>query len=393
MSMSDQSVLIVDDDPRICRLIKRVAINMGFRCDTVEDSDHFFNRYLEFRPSIILLDLKMKGVDGVELLRHLASIDSESQIIIMSGVDSRVLDTTRRLGKSLGLHMAGVLPKPIDIKHIEEVLSKQYQRFSAGKGVDKKVSISDLEAAIRHQHINVYYQAQVCLKTGRLTGVEALCRWFHPSLGEIPPDIFIPMAEKFRLIKPLTETVLNTAISDLPKLLQLNDNLTTSINLSALLLSDLQIPDTIEQILKAKQVPAHNLSVEITESAAMEDPSRTMEILTRLRIKDIQVSMDDFGTGYSSLVQLYRLPFGELKIDKSFVMDMLHSDEAAAIVKSTINIGQTLGLTIVAEGVENAKTFKMLQELNCDYAQGYYIAHALPLNQFLQWYQRHLKSA
>lgn len=393
MSMSNQSLLIVDDDPRICRLIKRVAINMGFKCDTVEDSDQFITCYLEFRPSIILLDLKMKGVDGVELLRHLASIDSDSQIIIMSGVDSRVLDTTQRLGKSLGLHMAGVLPKPIDIKHIEHVLSRQHERLIKGVEHDKKVSVSDLKSAIENGDINVFYQAQVCLKTSRLTGVEALCRWFHPQLGEIPPDIFIPMAEKNDLIKPVTELVLNEAISDLPSLLELNRDLTTSINLSALLLSDLQIPDTIEQNLTTKHVPAHNLSVEITESAAMEDPSRTMEILTRLRIKDIQVSMDDFGTGYSSLVQLYRLPFGELKIDKSFVMDMLYSDEAAAIVKSTITIAQTLGLTVVAEGVENAKTFKMLQELNCDIAQGYYIAHALPLDQFILWYQRHLKTA
>ena len=384
--MSGNRVLIMDDDQRICRIIRRVADNLGVESFATSNPEHFDSAYLSFEPNMILLDLQMPKLDGVELLRKLADRHSRAAIILLSGMDKSVLETTNQLGKSLGLNMAGFLSKPMDIDDVKQILEKQFDSLTEPSSQDFNISANELVQAIEHKDLLVYYQPQVHLKSGKITGIEALVRWQHPEHGLVFPDSFIPLAEKNQdLIGPLTYMVLETALQDDMLRREHGIELNLSINLSAKLLSDLSLPDQVEELLNNYRFDPERLILEVTESGAMENPSLTMDILTRLRLKNIKLSIDDFGTGFSSLVQLYRMPFNEIKVDKSFVMQAMADEEAAAIVRMTIGLGQSLGLETVAEGIEDQATFDWLKELGCDTGQGYLLSKAIDSQQFLIW--------
>lgn len=384
--MFDNRVLIIDDDPRICRIIKRVANELGIESFATDDSALFESAYLEYAPNIILMDLQMPKLDGVELLRKLADQDSRAAIILVSGMDKSVLETTEDLGKSLGLNMAGVIVKPIDIDNLKKILEKQFDPIKKRDSKTLEVTTDELINAIERNELVVYYQPQIHLQTGKVIGVEALVRWQHPEHGLLFPDTFIPLAEKSKeAISSLTYTVLETALQDDMARRENGIELNLSINLSAKLLSDLNLPDRVEESLNTLGFDPNRLLLEVTESGAMEDPTLTMDILTRLRLKNIRLSLDDFGTGFSSLVQLYRMPFNEIKVDKSFVMKAMTDEEAAAIVRITIDLGHSLGLDVVAEGIEDQETYDWLKELGCDIGQGYFISRPIDVNQFSDW--------
>lgn len=384
--MSDNRVLIIDDDPRICRIIKRVADEVGVESCTTYDPESFDLFNLNFEPNIIFLDLQMPKIDGVELMRKLAEQQSTAAIILASGMDISVIETTIKLGKSLGLNMCGILQKPIDIDETRKIIEQQFKTLSKQSTRAIQISEEELERAIKKDELIVYYQPQVDFKSGQVYGVEALVRWQHPYHGLLFPDSFIPLAERHReLINALTYRVLETALKDDVARREHGIELKLSVNLSAKLFSDLSLPDQVEKLLNTHNFEPNRLLLEVTESGVMEDPSSTMDILTRLRLKDIKLSIDDFGTGFSSLVQLYRLPFTELKIDKSFVIETMSSNEAAAIARITIDLGHSLGLKVVAEGVEDKETYDWLKANNCDVAQGYYLSRPIAADKFITW--------
>ncbi len=386
MTRSPNRVLIVDDDPRICRIIKRVANKLGVESFTIDDSALFESAYLEYEPNIILMDLQMPKLDGIELLRKLAGQNSSSAIVLVSGMDKSVLETTEDLGKSLGLNMAGVLVKPIDIDKLNEILETQFDPIKQLGARAVEVTTDELINAIERNELVVYYQPQIHLPSGKVIGAEALVRWQHPEHGLLFPDSFIPLAEKSNeVISSLTYAVLETALQDDMVCKENGFELNLSINLSAKLLSDLNFPDRVEELLNTYGFNPNRLLLEVTESGAMEDPTLTMDILTRLRLKNIRLSLDDFGTGFSSLVQLYRMPFTEIKVDKSFVMKAMTDEEAAAIVRITIDLGHSLGLEVVAEGIEDHETYEWLKELGCDIGQGYFINRPIDIIQFTSW--------
>lgn len=248
-------------------------------------------------------------------------------------------------------------------------------------------ALTELAAAIAGGELVVHYQPKIDLKLGtvwRTMGAEALVRWQHPFYGLIPPGEFIGLAEETGLILPLTELVLATAIDQIK--LWRADGMTVSVavNLSAHMLTDLQMPDRVADMLAKNGVPASSLILEVTESAAMADVSRTTDILTRFRLKGIGLSMDDFGTGYSSLLQLHRMPFSELKIDRSFVIELGEAQEALVLIRSMINLAHDLGIQICAEGVENGRALDILRSLGCDKAQGYYIGRPAPAAEMIR---------
>jgi EAL domain-containing protein (putative c-di-GMP-specific phosphodiesterase class I) len=390
--MSKNRVLIIDDDQRICRLIKRVADKLGVESFATENPELFDSAYLEYEPNVILMDLQMPKLDGVELMRKLAEHKSKSAIILTSGMDKSVLETTEELGKSLGLNMAGFLIKPIDIDVVKKILGQQFESVKERASQSLKLTEDELHQAIEKNELVVYYQPQIQLESGKVIGAEALVRWQHPEHGLLFPDSFIPLAENNKdLIGPLTYTVLETALQDDMMCRQHGIEINLSINISAKLLSDLTLPDKVEELLNTYHFDPNRLLLEVTESGAMEDPSLTMDILSRLRLKNIRLSIDDFGTGFSSLVQLYRMPFNEIKVDKSFVMKAMTDKEAAAIARITIDLGHSLGLEVVAEGVEDQETYDWLKELGCEIGQGYFISRPLDVDQFSDWVSEYNK--
>ncbi len=243
---------------------------------------------------------------------------------------------------------------------------------------DRLALMGALRRAIDENQLFLVYQPQVCIKTGRVVGVEALVRWRHPERGVIPPDQFILLAEHAGLIKPLTLWVLTAALRQCRGWHDQGIVVSVAVNLSARSLQDAGLPDQVAAILHHAGAVPGSLEMEITESVIMADPARALEILTRLNAMGVRLSIDDFGTGYSSLSYLKKLPVESIKIDKSFVISMVTDPDDAVIVRSTIDLAHTLGLKVVAEGVERRETWDRLAALGCDSAQGYYLSRPQP---------------
>ncbi|MGR9053912.1 MAG: putative bifunctional diguanylate cyclase/phosphodiesterase [Gammaproteobacteria bacterium] len=245
--------------------------------------------------------------------------------------------------------------------------------------------MNELRQALAKDQLALLYQPKVTIESDKLYGVEALVRWNHPVHGFISPDDFIPMAERTRMIKPLTLWVLKRAFSDCAAWHESGFEMKVAINLSAKDLHDPEFPDAVTGVLAQTNISPAWIILEITESSIISDPEGVMETLDRLHDMGFQLSIDDFGTGYSSLAYLKRMPLSELKIDRSFVMDLLNNDSDAAIVKATINLAHNLGLLVTAEGVENQAIYRRLKEYGCDIAQGYYFSKPLAVADFDRW--------
>ncbi|MCG3114895.1 MAG: EAL domain-containing protein [Candidatus Manganitrophus sp. SA1] len=247
--------------------------------------------------------------------------------------------------------------------------------------------LGELRNAIESNQLFLHYQPKIHLKTGRITGVEALVRWQHPEYGIVPPDQFISIAEHSGLIKPLTLWVIKTALYQSKAWHQEGRLFNMAVNLSARNLEDAYLPGQIAELLKTSGVTASSLELEITESALMVNPFHALEILTRLNKIGVQLSIDDFGTGYSSLGYLKRLPVNQIKIDKSFVKDMATDEDDAIIVRSTIELSHNLGLKVIAEGVESQPILDKLAALGCDSVQGYFISRPIPAHELIGWFK------
>ena len=246
-----------------------------------------------------------------------------------------------------------------------------------------------LRAAIEENQLVLYYQPKVNMQTGRVSGVEALVRWQHPEHGLMYPDDFIPLAEQTGLIKQVTLWVLQHALAQNVEWNELGVDLSMAVNLSARNLQDNTFPEEVGEVLRSYQsTQLSRLRFEITETAMMADPARAADILNALGAMGIRLSIDDFGTGYSSLAYLKQLPVAELKIDKSFVIGMALDENDATIVRSTIELAHNIGLRVVAEGVEDQRTYEMLAELGCDVVQGYYISRPVSPQELLRWLQQ-----
>jgi diguanylate cyclase (GGDEF)-like protein/PAS domain S-box-containing protein len=253
--------------------------------------------------------------------------------------------------------------------------------------------LSELPRGIRNRELVLHFQPKLDIKTRRLVGVEALTRWQHPTRGLIMPGEFVPAAEKTELIQPLAEYVLDEALGQLARWQSEGLSLDVAVNLSARNLHDPRLPEQIALLLRKWRLPAHRLTVEITESAIISDPSKITSVIRRLKALGLGVAIDDFGTGYTSLAYLARLPITQLKIDRAFVQNMRGDADDAAIVRAVITIGHDLGLEVVAEGVESEETYTQLARLGCDTIQGYWLSHPLAPHEFGEWMARIHESA
>jgi diguanylate cyclase (GGDEF)-like protein/PAS domain S-box-containing protein len=260
-----------------------------------------------------------------------------------------------------------------------------YSAEHDGHSSTRLALFGELRAAIERNELLLHYQPKVACDTGATEGVEALVRWNHPQRGLVQPDEFIPLAEQTGLIKPLSLWVLNAALLQLRAWRESGLNVPVAVNLSMLNLHDPQLPEIIGDLLRRHGVPAGELTVELTESHLMADPARALDIVTRLCAMGVRLAVDDFGTGYSSLAYLKRLPVSELKIDRSFVRQLVTDEDDAAIVRSTISLGHDLGLSVVAEGVEDQATWDQLRTLDCDVIQGFHVSRPVPAEQITRW--------
>jgi EAL domain-containing protein (putative c-di-GMP-specific phosphodiesterase class I) len=260
-----------------------------------------------------------------------------------------------------------------------------YRSERDGYSPERLQLVSELKVAVQEGQLTVHYQPQVALSTGIIVGVEALVRWHHPTRGDVRPDEFIPVAEHTGLIRPLTSFVLDEALAAARDWRRAGHDLVVSVNLSARSLLQPNLAGDVDALLKRHDTPVGGLCLEVTESSIMADPRRTAAILESLRELGVSVAIDDFGTGHSSLAYIKRLPVSEIKIDKSFVLSMLTDRSDETIVGAVINLGSNLGISVVAEGVENEATRDRLAEMGCPAAQGYLFSRPIPSQQLIAW--------
>ena len=376
--MTANRLLILDDDPDVLTFLGEVGRGHRYEVELTESIDELQASYGSFDPSLIVLDLQYAHGDGIEVLSFLKQRGCRAPIVLISGFDQRVLDTARRVGLDYGLAIVDALVKPIHPVRLGDVLEAHRE-----PEIDEWAG--ELRAAIDRDDLTVYYQPKIQVADGRPVGFEALARWCHPSRGTIGPDQFIPLAEATDLIAPLTDRVLSRSVEDCASWAVTGHDLTVAVNLSPLLLAhDRLLPDLLQRLAQY-HLPAARLTLEVTETAAMQNPALTLEILGRLRLRGFNLALDDFGTGYSNLAMLHRMPFNELKIDQSFVTDVNVNRESRVIVGALAGLARQLGLTTVAEGVEDLETWAWLHSVGIEQIQGYGIARPMPADRVVDW--------
>jgi EAL domain-containing protein (putative c-di-GMP-specific phosphodiesterase class I) len=371
-------LLVVDDEavPRL--LVTGVAETLGFAADGAATLAEAVERVHAATHDVVVLDLGLREHDGIELLRTLAKAGSDPVLIFVSGFDERVRQAAARLAAALGLRVAGTLSKPLPVQRLIALLRSMPERATPGQCHETaEIDPAELAKAIERDEIECRFQPKVALATRKVLGLEMLARWRSPRLGLVSPDRFIPVAEASGLIDRLTYRILARALDAFRPWRRDHPELSLAVNLSPVSLTDLTLPERVSEALARADIPPAALVLEITEGAVMSDYVAAADILTRLRIRGVRVSIDDFGTGHASLLSLLRLPFSELKIDQSFVHTCLDDPEAPKIVSAIVSLADKLGLQLVAEGIETEAMAELMSRLGCPVGQGFLFAEPL----------------
>ena len=374
--MSDRKplLLVLDDEECIVEAISALGVRTGFQTVSSTTAERLHQLVEKSQPDVIILDLQMPGDDGVSVLRYLADVQCKAKIFLVTGMDERTIASAEQYGLRRGLAVFGTLQKPFDPDELLARLEKAHAAI-------RPLTATDLEQAIENDELVVHYQPIIrrfADNTWDISAVEALLRWNHPIRGLLTPDSFVSMGEAHGLSRAMTDFVLQRGIEQLKGWEALRLQIGLRVNISATLIADLAFPDRLETMLVERSVDAAALALEITETAMLEETPDALDILTRLRIKNIGLAIDDFGIGYSSLTQLFRMPFNEMKIDRSLVSKVTESKEAWIMVDALVSLAHKLDLMACAEGVEDEATLEELSRFGCDYAQGYLVSRPVP---------------
>lgn len=387
-NISTIRILVLDDDLFTLKLFARMLENSGYTAVLTCNSGSEALRMVDnpdARPDLILLDLNMPEMDGVEFVRHLVEHRYSGSLILFSGEDEQILLAAEKLVKAHKIPVLGYLHKPVNPKDLVEMIEKWTPPFqvNAAKLVH---SAEDLRAAIANGELVNYYQPKVSIATGLVVGVETLVRWNHPLAGMVLPCRFIGVAESHGLMTDLTRVVLTDALAQSKVWHEADMQLQFSINLSIESLKSLDFVDFISRIVVESGVSPLRVVLEVSERwMTMNDLRAPLETLTRLRLKRFRLSIDEFGTGYSSLAQLRGMPFKELKIDRSFVHHASVDKKVRAKYDACLAMAKELGMEVVAVGVEEIDDWDMLRSTGCNLAQGNFIAEPMPAEDIPDW--------
>jgi len=382
-------ILIIDDEPFVLKLLSRQLANLGYLDIVPHERAEDALALLETGPQtfdLIFCDLQMPEMDGVEFVRQLARLSYVGGLVLVSGEDERVLQTAERLSRAHQLNVFGALRKPVSPEQLRQIMGGHPSRTAkASRSARKIYEPEELRQAIASGELLNYYQPKVELATSAVAGVETLVRWRHPQNGLVFPDQFIATAEEYGLIDDLTRTVLAGALRQARLWQDAGLRLHVAVNVSMDNLVSLEFPDFVASGASEAGISLTSLVLEVTESRLMKNPLAPLDILTRLRLKHVGLSIDDFGTGHSSLAQLRDIPFDELKVDRGFVHGACRDVSLRAIVNASIAMARQLGIKTVAEGVEDRDDWNFLRACGCDLAQGYFIAKPMPADDLPAW--------
>jgi EAL domain-containing protein (putative c-di-GMP-specific phosphodiesterase class I)/FixJ family two-component response regulator len=379
--------LLVVDDERIQRLIIARAVgNLGFVADAAASLDDALACLGDRAYDVVILDLSLGETDGISLLQALRDCGCDPVVIFISRLDDRIRIASMRLATAFGLRVAGSLHKPVAPAALRDMLLQTPPRPAAAP--DRAVNVPTVEELTRAMHNNAIvtqFQPKVSLNDGAVVGMESLARWPRGGSAPVPPDVFIPLAERSGVIATLTFSVMRQALIACSQWRKTHPACSVAVNISPLVLTDPTLPDEIDRMLHETGLSPGALVAEITESTVIANPLAAAQILTRLRIKGISLSIDDFGTGHSSLLSLLRMPFSELKIDQSFTSQCETDPEAWKIVRATVSMARELGLSVVAEGIETNSVAERLRDIGCQTGQGWLFGRPMSEATLLAW--------
>ncbi len=367
--MKANRLLAVDDEAPICDLIRDVAEPMDYDFRGVNSVEEFVRAYDEFNPTAAIIDLSLGDGDGVQILKLLADRQTRARIVLLSGADSKLLDATRNIGEEYSLPMIDTLTKPVAIDDLEAALFKCMLKLS-----ERDLKAEDLCTAIDQGDITVHYQPIVRIAArgdGASHSAEALVRWRHPERGLLLPDAFIGLADDDEIMIRMTDVVLMQAVEQIARWRDAGTELDVAVNVTCGVIDDPGFPERLVQLMRQHDVDPARLTLELSERGSILDVVKRLDVLTQLRLKGFGLALDDFGTGTSSLLHLHRLPFSALKIDRSFIKEIVDSRKASVLVKSIIDLAHNLEMDVCAEGVSDARVLKMLAGYDCDLAQGF----------------------
>ena len=390
-------ILVIDDESFILNITVRILDKLGYdNVDTAKDGNVALGKLISKEIpdyNLIICDLNMPEMDGVEFMRHAHEAEYAGGIILYSGEDQRVLETALELAKDHKLNVLGALSKPLKPDSLKELL-KDFDPFQTAEKRNffpqEPITEEELKAGITGRDrdaLMLVYQPKVHIQSGEIEAVETLARWQHADRGVLGPGAFIPLAEQTGTIDDLTYQIYRKAVHQVLEWVVSGHIIKNSVNFSINSFAKSSFADFIVNTTKDIGVDPNLIILEVTETQVMDDAIDCIEILMRLRIKRFGLSIDDFGTGNSSMAQLKRIPFTELKIDRAFVNGATTNAGANAILRSSIDLAKRLNMKIVAEGVETREEWDLVEELGCDYVQGFYCAKPMPNDEFMQFFE------
>lgn len=383
-------LLILDDDIMLADTVAMMAGKLNFETSVALNARDFFKRMKDFNPTHAIIDLSMPDIDGLQVMKMMDS-RSSARIIITSGKGNRVLEAARRVGFSHDLDIIGILHKPFRSAQLKALLSAPQPEASPYKAHERMPSHSSLRTFTRDElsdglnqdEFTIHLQPKVRCIDSRIVGFEALARWNHPIHGLVMPDEFIGLFAEYDLELDWMRKLIRLAASYTE--LQLPAHVHLSLNMSMSELSKATTPLLLSSAKRELGISADRFVIELVENGIFEATAEDIEMFARLRLEGFHLSIDDFGTGFSSLRRLSRIPFSELKIDRSFVQEVCLSFEARKLIGSIVAIGHSLEMSVTAEGVEDLDTLEVIKSLGCDNVQGFVYSRPVPIEQVMPW--------
>ena len=389
MKIADLHFLVAEDHDFQRKMLAGMLVRLGAQhiIEAADGRAAFEVMQVLTQPiDIIICDLDMPGMDGMEFIRLIGEAGVPVSMILASSHERALIASVGTMTKAYGINLLGAIEKPATVQKLETLI-KLHQPFVAAEPRPARVAFSEAEIseALTAGQFEAFFQPKVDLATATVTGAEALAYWRHPRHGIVSPYAFVPALEASGRIDELTWIMLEKSAAACREWRRDGLGITVSVNLSLGSLTGVGLAERITERVRAQRLEPGQMILEVTETIAMTHLARALENLARLRIKGFGLSIDDYGTGYSSMQHLLHIPFTELKIDQSFVVNAIEKDSCRVFLESSLDIARKLGLKAVAEGVETRAVWDLLRSLGCDVAQGYFIARPMEAAQIPDW--------